>query len=151
MVAFTLNSSSRRWRTLSFPSTLYLWPIIDLLLADLPEDWHAELRIGLQEALVNAAKHGNGLDPSKAIRVQFCLGQRDCWWVIADEGNGFVPPLTCPTAVSFLSRPEDSCECGRGLYILHQVFDHVRWNLEGTELTLGKQLRKPLRSLIFAS
>nr|WP_238717949.1 anti-sigma regulatory factor [Petrachloros mirabilis] len=135
---------------MSFPSTLYLWPITDLLLADLPKDLHPDLHIGLQEALVNAAKHGNCLDPSKTIRVQYCLTQRDCWWVITDEGNGFAPPLTCPTRVSFLDKPDDSCECGRGLYILHQVFDHVRWNDAGTELTLGKQLRKSIRPLLLA-
>ncbi|MFN7514792.1 MAG: anti-sigma regulatory factor, partial [Microcystis sp.] len=47
---------------MSFASTLYLCPILDLLTASIPEELEPEIRLGLQEALVNAAKHGNHLD-----------------------------------------------------------------------------------------
>ena len=64
-------ASGRRWGTLSFASTLHLCPILDLLLADVPSYCECELRLGLQEALVNAAVHGNKLDPTKTVLVQF--------------------------------------------------------------------------------
>ncbi|NEP62189.1 MAG: hypothetical protein F6K31_35480, partial [Symploca sp. SIO2G7] len=46
-----------KWDRLSFASTLYLCPIVDTLLEHAPSQMHDELRLGLQEALVNAAPH----------------------------------------------------------------------------------------------
>jgi anti-sigma regulatory factor (Ser/Thr protein kinase) len=82
----------RNCGTISFASTLYLCPILDLLLAEIPYRWHPELRLGLQEALVNAAKHGNNLDPGKIVIVRFTLADDHYWWAISDEGCGFTPP-----------------------------------------------------------
>ncbi len=139
MITISMRPTSRRWRTVSFASTLYLRPILDLLLAEVPEYFQADLRLGLQEALVNAAKHGNKLDPSKTVLVRFSMIQSQCWWVISDQGPGFTPPSYCysQTAEAF---PDQERDCGRGLYILYQIFDQVHWNQEGTELSLCKCL-----------
>jgi anti-sigma regulatory factor (Ser/Thr protein kinase) len=122
---------------------LYLLPILDLLLAEIPSQWHAELRLGLQEALVNAAKHGNRLDPNKTVLVRFFTSETQCWWVISDQGTGFKAP-TC--AHSELDAPCEERDCGRGLYILHQIFDQVKWNSQGTELSLCKRVVQPSRA-----
>lgn len=139
MITISLRPVGRNWGTISFASTLYLCPILDLLLAEIPENIRAELRLGLQEALVNAAKHGNNLDPSKTVVVRFSLIDNQYWWVISDQGNGFCP--TCDNEsdpTGFL--PPDEAESGRGMSILHQIFDQVEWNRKGTELRLCKQL-----------
>jgi serine/threonine-protein kinase RsbW len=123
-----------RQLTLSFPSTLYLSPVLDLLVADVPPPLLPLVRLGLQEALVNAAKHGNRLDPHKAVRVHY-QGGADSWcWVIEDQGNG------CPESISLPEGPEWSWESGRGLYILHQVFDRVEWCTQRQRLYLTKRL-----------
>ncbi|GAB4533800.1 MAG: anti-sigma regulatory factor [Pleurocapsa sp.] len=129
---------------MSFASTLYLRPILDLLLVQIPTEWQPEIRLGLQEALVNAAKHGNKLDPSKTIIVQFTITTREYCWVIADEGSGFTPSCGCGSSSCDLIEelPVDEAESGRGLCILHEVFDRVHWNREGTKLTLSKTLSK---------
>ncbi len=136
MIATSLPTIARKWDSLSFTSTLYLCPVLDLLLREVPRPWQAELRLGLQEALVNAAKHGNNLDAAKTVSVRFSVGGNSCWWVIADQGKGCGPDA-CPTL------PVETEEGGRGLYILHQVFDWVDWNQWGRELTLGKRLGRP--------
>jgi len=138
----------RNWITISFASTLYLCPVLDLLLAEVPDHWQAELRLGLQEALVNAAKHGNKLDPSKTVGVRFSIVQNQYWWVISDEGSGFEAPCSCNFSIencdSHLADkselPDVEQECGRGLFILHQIFDRVEWNAQGTELRVCKEL-----------
>jgi serine/threonine-protein kinase RsbW len=129
-----------RWTTLSFASTLFLHPVIDLLLAEIPDAIQAklELRLGLHEALVNAAKHGNKLDPSKLILVRYSAVEGQFWWVIADQGCGFQPDY--PNVAATDCPPCVEAECGRGLYILQQIFDQVYWNAEGTELSLYKRL-----------
>lgn len=139
MVTTSPPVSSRKWVTLSFVSTLYLHPVLDLLLANVPQQWHAEIRLGLQEALVNAAKHGNRLDPAKQVSVKHAASGQHHWWVIADQGSGFRHPCGCEeaSAKSCTPHPED---CGRGLFILYQIFDEVNWHQGGRELHLCKIL-----------
>lgn len=140
MVSFLLRPIKPRLLTLSFPSTLYLCPVLDLLLEEIPVELQLDLRLGLQEALVNAAKHGNHLDPSKSVSVNYKREHNRHEWVITDQGGGFIPPMVCPISQSEDHLPENECECGRGLFILFQVFDQVAWNPEGTELRLAKRL-----------
>jgi serine/threonine-protein kinase RsbW len=139
VIAISLRPVGRRYGTVSFASTLHLCPVLDLLLADVPDQWQSEVRLGLQEALVNAAKHGNNLDPNKTVLVEFFIVDNQYWWVISDQGAGFSPgPCTLDCTQTHI---EDVDECGRGLYILHQVFDQVHWDKHGTELRLCKQLK----------
>ncbi|MGD1938215.1 MAG: ATP-binding protein [Cyanophyceae cyanobacterium] len=148
----------RKWQKLSFASTLHLHPVVDLLVANLPGDHSDEVRLGLQEALVNAAKHGNSLDPSKRVVVRHAHAGKHYWWVVCDQGHGFNPPVTCDEVPAFeLDNPEDSSDlifnednpaalpicdsaCGRGLFILHHVFDQVAWSDCGRELHLYKHV-----------
>ena len=135
------------WDKVSFASTLFLCPILDNLLLTVPSKWYAELRLGLQEALVNAAKHGNNLDPQKQVVVRFCFEDGAYWWIISDEGGGFRPPARDVPGSSCL--PHAESESGRGMFLLNQIFDRVVWNRQGTEISLCKQLyaqndREPL-------
>ena len=144
MIAISKRPVKRNWATISFASTLYLCPILDLLVAEIPEQWQLEVRLGLQEALVNAAKHGNNLDPSKTVLVRFSIVADHYWWVISDQGSGF--NSCCPCQIDPDDcLPPDEAECGRGLYILYKVFDRVHWNGEGTELSLGKYIKNRYR------
>lgn len=143
MIAIPIPWSRSKWSTMSFTSTLYLCPVLDLLLVSVPPEWRAEIRLGLQEALVNAAKHGNKLDPTKTIIVRFTVTTREYSWVIVDEGNGFAQRNDGTfhnQEYTQIPLPKEEAENGRGLSILHQVFDYVHWNREGTQLTLSKEL-----------
>ena len=136
------SATVKRWESISFTSTLYLHPILEALLEPTPNPLHDELRLGLQEALVNAAKHGNHLDPQKIVSVRHAKSRGYYWWVVSDQGDGFERPAVCacPDAGAL---PEDAfvSECGRGLFILHQVFDQVLWSEDGKEIYLAKQIR----------
>ncbi|PSO48631.1 MAG: ATP-binding protein [Cyanobacteria bacterium SW_9_44_58] len=140
MIALLPRPTKCKWGTVSFASTLYLGPILDLLVAKVPPDWQAEIRLGLQEALVNAAKHGNQLDPGKTIAVQYAIMSTHGNWVITDHGAGFIPNCCCQDNPDSLL-PADNAETGRGLCILYQIFDHVHWNDQGTQLKLTKNRR----------
>lgn len=145
MITISPRPVGRNWGTISFASTLYLCPILDLLLAQVPDKWHAELRLGLQEALVNAAKHGNKLDPSKIVIVRFSWANDHYWWIISDQGRGFNhSSCECQTDPNDYL-PFEAAESGRGMCILHKIFDHVHWNPQGTEIRLGKQINNRFR------
>lgn len=141
MIAISLRPPKHDWGTMSFASTLYLCPILDLLLAKVPEECRQEVRLGLQEALVNAATHGNNLDPSKAIVVQYSITDDQFSWIISDKGAGFNPGCRCTEQLRYI--PPEEAESGRGMCILHHVFDQVHWNRQGTKLRLCKQVGKP--------
>lgn len=140
MIAISPRPVGRKWKTISFASTLYLCPVLDLLLAGVPEPWHLEVRLGLQEALVNAAKHGNNLDPTKKVLVRFSVVDNQYWWIISDQGGG-LPDDCYSNSRAFNLLPHEESECGRGLYILYQVFDQVLWNPKHRELQLCKSCR----------
>lgn len=140
MIVTPLRPVGRNWSTLSFASTLYLKPILDLLLAEIPSSWQADLRLGLQEALVNAAKHGNALDPSKQVTIQFSIAAHKYWWIITDQGSS--PEVDCFNPESIITEiPCYELECGRGLYIVHQIFDQVNWDARVRQLHLCKHIK----------
>lgn len=141
MIAISLPTRKQDWQTMSFASTLYLCPILDLLLMKVPPSAQPEVRLGLQEALVNAAKHGNKLDPSKQVSVQFSICDDLYSWVITDQGDGFRPIQSCPACPEDLL-PDDWAENGRGMCILYQIFDQVHWNWEGNQLRLSKRVQR---------
>jgi anti-sigma regulatory factor (Ser/Thr protein kinase) len=126
----------RKWSNLSFNSTLYLAPVLDLLLSEVPLEWQAELRLGLQEALVNAVKHGNSFDTSKQIAVKFSIVSQMYWWVITDEGDD----LQSSYSEKDEPTPCQDLECGRGFYILRKIFDQVYWDSYSHQLTLCKRI-----------
>lgn len=140
MIAISLPLKKTNWSTMSFPSTLYLYPVLDLLLANIPSQLQPEIRLGLQEALVNAAKHGNKLDPSKTVVVKFSQTKEEYSWIITDQGCGFNTQCFCELNLEGGNYPPEEAENGRGMCILHQIFDQVHWNHQGTEIRLCKYL-----------
>jgi anti-sigma regulatory factor (Ser/Thr protein kinase) len=140
VVALFQPIAKEHWGSLSFVSTLYLCPVLDRLMEEVPQRWQAEVRLGLQEALVNAVKHGNHLDPRKVISVRYKMLGNQYWWIIEDQGGGFDFSNCCnPTP----AKGDDAVsDCGRGLYILHQIFDEVRWAHGGRELHLCKRIQR---------
>jgi serine/threonine-protein kinase RsbW len=92
------------------------------------------IKLALEEALVNAIKHGNQMDQSKSVRVQFRVAADRFDIVIADEGPGFDPAdVPDPTAPENLERP-----CGRGLLLMRHYMNEVNYNDRGNTVTMAK-------------
>ncbi|MGK7907201.1 MAG: ATP-binding protein [Synechococcus sp.] len=126
--------------TLSFVSTLYVRPILELLTLEVPPCWQAEVQLGLQEALVNAVAHGNQFDTSKRVTVTVSCHAPLYQWTIVDEGCGFASQHCCDRQPN--AGIDDRDECGRGVFILNQIFDRVEWNESGNELCLMKAIHQ---------
>ena len=92
------------------------------------------MRLALEEALVNAIKHGNGMDPQKSVRVQCRVDARKVRVVIEDEGTGFVPAaVPDPTEEENLEKP-----CGRGIMLMRAFLTLVEYNDVGNCVVLEK-------------
>jgi serine/threonine-protein kinase RsbW len=95
------------------------------------------IRLALEEALVNAIKHGNQMDRSKKVHVH-CRIKPDRFEVaVTDEGPGFNPEeVPDPLCDENLERP-----CGRGLFLIRHYMTDVVYHPPGNRLTMAK-LRK---------
>jgi serine/threonine-protein kinase RsbW len=98
------------------------------------------VKISLEEALINAIKHGNKLDPSKKVHVVATVSPRETEIIVEDEGPGFnraeVPD---PTA------EENLLKCsGRGILLMETYMDRVEFSKSGRRVRMLKRNTKPV-------
>jgi serine/threonine-protein kinase RsbW len=90
------------------------------------------VELALEEALVNAIKHGNQLDPGKRVLVRYEVTPERCEIRIEDEGPGFNPAdVPDPTLPENLLRP-----CGRGLLLIREFMTDVQYHGRGNVVTM---------------
>lgn len=95
------------------------------------------VRLALEEALVNAMKHGNRMDSGRSVRVAYRVSPEKAELRVADEGDGFDPRLVPdPTADENLRKP-----CGRGIMLMRSYMDQVTFNSSGSEVYMVKYRR----------
>lgn len=93
------------------------------------------VRLSLEEALVNAIKHGNGMDPNKTVRVECSISSEFVRVVVEDQGPGFKPEdVPDPTEEENLERP-----CGRGIMLMRAFMSHVEYLGRGNVLVMEKR------------
>ena len=92
------------------------------------------VKLALEEAIVNAIKHGNGMDPAKSVDIQCELNGDRVSIVIEDEGDGFDPAtVPDPTIGENLQKPG-----GRGLKLMRAFMTSVEYNALGNRVSLEK-------------
>ena len=92
------------------------------------------VHLSLEEALVNAIKHGNGLCDSKTVSVACRLSSDRLWVCITDEGTGFcLEEVPDPTDEENLERP-----CGRGIMLMRSFMSCVKYNDQGNCVEMEK-------------
>ena len=92
------------------------------------------VKLALEEALVNAIKHGNKLDPKKKVHIRYTVSPNRIDIRIVDEGPGFNPDdVPDPTAPENLERP-----CGRGLLLMRHYMTEVEYSDSGRAVQMCK-------------
>lgn len=119
--------------------------ILDELLGHLSENgWGEEhtfgIHLAVEEALMNAIKHGNQRDPEKFVFAEYHLNTKILRIVIQDEGDGFDPDdVPDPTLEENLELPS-----GRGLMLMKTFMTEVEYNDKGNRVTMEKDLDAPM-------
>ena len=94
-----------------------------------------EIELALREALANAIIHGCKRDPAKKVACCVaCDVSRGMLIVVRDPGPGF-DPASLPNPVVGQNIFSDH---GRGLYLITQFMDEVRFERGGTEIHMRK-------------
>ena len=124
---------STKWAVFVHPSTLKLSSFIETLLEPVGcRENSKRIKLGLHEALVNAVVHGNMSNPNKVLRVRRIITPKWFVWQIQDEGIGIVK-----TKRKNSLPPKVDNNSGRGIFLIHQCFDDVRWSRKGNRLQLS--------------
>lgn len=113
--------------------------VLDLLLERLQEHgWQEDdvfgVHLSVEEALVNAIKHGNRYDPDKCVAISCWVSPSRMRIKIRDQGEGFDPAdVPDPTADENLEMPS-----GRGLMLMRNFMTEVKFCERGNSVHMEK-------------
>ena len=94
-----------------------------------------EVETSLREALANAIVHGCKEDPTRSIQFGICCDEsRGMLIVVRDPGPGF-DPASIPSPI--MGKQIYSSH-GRGIYLINELMDEVRFERGGTEIRMRK-------------
>ncbi len=95
----------------------------------------SHLFIALDEAFVNAVKHGNKFNHRKNVRVAAEISKKEARFTFEDEGEGFdVASIPDPRDPENLFKSS-----GRGVLLIHNIMDEVKYNERGNRLEMIKK------------
>ena len=95
----------------------------------------SNLFVALDEAFVNAVKHGNKYDADKVVRIECEISQKEARFTVEDEGEGFdVNAIPDPLDPENLFKTS-----GRGVLFIYNIMDEVAYNERGNRLTMVKK------------
>lgn len=106
------------------------------------EGWSEEdqfaIRMAIEEAVMNAIKHGNAEDVNKKVEVKIRIDAEHFYATVSDEGAGFSPEeVPDPSSESNLEKAS-----GRGVKLMQTFVDHCRYNAAGNSVELIKRRSK---------
>ena len=132
------NVQAAKLYTLQLPSKVESITQLEALIEqiadtyNISEDTFANMMTCLNEALINAIKHGNKMDVNKKVIINADVDAKRIIWTVTDEGEGFdYVHLADPTA------PENlESLTGRGIFIIKHLADQCIFNTTGNEVEL---------------
>ena len=106
------------------------------------DDQRHWIGLALREALANAIKHGNRLDPERQVEVSATVSSNEVKIRVADQGHGFdLQAVRDPLAPENRFRAD-----GRGIFYMRRLMDSVEYlssGSHGTVVELTKRLAVP--------
>lgn len=98
-----------------------------------------DIKLALEEALINAVKHGSKNKSALSIEIDYSISDSSFKISIQDQGSGFnYKGLQDPTAGKNLLKTQ-----GRGIYLIRHLMDEVSFNKSGNKITMIKYLTPP--------
>jgi len=102
----------------------------------------SNLFIALDEAFVNAVKHGNKNDLTKLVKITAELSEKEASFTVEDEGEGFdIREIPDPCDPANLFRTS-----GRGVLLIYNIMDEVEYNAQGNRVKMVKRPDAPVKA-----
>jgi serine/threonine-protein kinase RsbW len=102
----------------------------------------SNLFVALDEAFVNAVKHGNKNDPTKLLKISAELSPKEASFTVEDEGEGFdIREIPNPCDPENLFRTS-----GRGVLLIYNIMDEVEYNAQGNRVKMIKRPEVPVEA-----
>ena len=106
--------------------------IAGLIEADFSQEDIFAVHLALEEAFINAVKHGNQMNPEKKIGIEYCISSDKIEISITDEGKGFSPEeVPDPRYGNNLYK----CD-GRGILLMKSYMDVDKFNKQGNRVDM---------------
>lgn len=97
------------------------------------------VNLALQEAFINAIKHGNKMERNKQVKIEYLVGLDKVEISVSDEGQGFDPnSVPDPRYGENLYKTE-----GRGLFLIRSYMSLLEFNEEGNVLHMVRYKGQP--------
>jgi serine/threonine-protein kinase RsbW len=93
------------------------------------------IHMALEEAVINAIKHGNKEDPAREVHILVEATSASFVLRVTDEGEGFDP---CCIPDCTADENLEVCS-GRGLMLMHHYMDAVNYNEIGNSVEIRKK------------
>lgn len=134
------GAADASWTAVDFGSCLNRARVVEEIILKACEEHHFPeqdlfaIKLALEEAMVNACKHGNCMDPCKHVKVKYRVTDQRADVAIEDEGKGFdCTELPDPTREENLEMTH-----GRGILLMRAYMSSVVFNPAGNKVTLTK-------------
>lgn len=121
---------------IQFPSKIENISIIERLVDELTQqnqinsEIYGNMLVSMVEAVNNAIIHGNKLDESKSVKVEYELNDNLFAFSVKDDGKGFdYKNLPDPTAPENIEKPH-----GRGIFLISHLVDEIHFEDNGSKL-----------------
>jgi len=102
----------------------------------------SNLFVALDEAFVNAVKHGNKNDLTKLVKITAELSPKEASFTVEDEGEGFdIREIPNPCDPENLFRTS-----GRGVLLIYNIMDEVEYNAQGNRVKMVKRPEAPVEA-----
>ncbi len=97
------------------------------------------IHLAMEEAVVNAVKHGNRQDPARNVIIEYDLTPQKVDICVTDQGKGFDSNgLEDPRVGDNIYKPD-----GRGVLLIRSYMDSVEYNNVGNSVRMVKFNSKP--------
>lgn len=97
------------------------------------------VHLAMEEALINAIKHGNKMDPKKEVKIEYAVSADKVEISMTDEGKGFNPESVPDPRLGVNLYKND----GRGMLLMQSYMDLIEYNKRGNSVRMVRYKEKP--------
>ena len=123
---------------IQFPSKTENINIVEKLVDELTQqhqinsEIYGNMLVSMVEAVNNAIIHGNKLDETKSVFIDYGLDNDMFWFCVKDEGKGFdFSNIPDPTSTENIEKPH-----GRGIFLIQHLVDELKFEDKGSKICI---------------